>query len=219
MPQEQPKHPRDLIQEHLAKGDYTAWFEALYSGAFGNSAAIPWADMIPSPDFVVWAEHNRLQGEGQRALVIGCGLGDDAEELARRGFDVTAFDISRSAIEWCKTRFPDTHVDYQAVDLLEPPAAWTGAFDFILESRTLQAMQWDMTERAIPLIAGLLRSRGRLLVLCLGREPEEDRRGIPWPLSRRELAGFKTAGLHEVSFEDLLDPQRQRRFRVVYEKA
>ena len=25
-------------------------------------------------------------GAGQRAVVVGCGLGDDAEELARRGY-------------------------------------------------------------------------------------------------------------------------------------
>ena len=33
-------------------------------------------------------------------LRIRPGLGDDAEELVRRGFDVTAFDISDTAIQW-----------------------------------------------------------------------------------------------------------------------
>ncbi|MDZ7952448.1 hypothetical protein [Nostoc sp. DedQUE09] len=35
---------------------------------------------------------------GQKALVIGCGLGDDAEALAHLGFEVTTFDISPTAM-------------------------------------------------------------------------------------------------------------------------
>ncbi|MCC5670705.1 class I SAM-dependent methyltransferase [Nostoc sp. CHAB 5784] len=41
---------------------------------------------------------------GQKALVIGCGLGDDAEAIASLGFEVTAFDISPTAIAWCQER-------------------------------------------------------------------------------------------------------------------
>lgn len=39
-----------------------------------------------------------------RAVVIGCGLGDDAEYLASMGYEVTAFDISPTAIAMCHTR-------------------------------------------------------------------------------------------------------------------
>ena len=36
-------------------------------------------------------------------------------------FEVTAFDISESSIQWCKERFPSTDVDYIVADLLNPP--------------------------------------------------------------------------------------------------
>ena len=37
-----------------------------------------------------------------KALIIGCGLGDDAIGLENIGFTVTAFDISQHCIDWCK---------------------------------------------------------------------------------------------------------------------
>jgi len=55
-------------------------------------------------------------------------------------------------------------------------------------------------------------------VLCLGRDPADDRRGIPWPLSRAELAEFARAGLREESFEELRDSAGRRRFRVLYRR-
>jgi protein-L-isoaspartate O-methyltransferase len=36
---------------------------------------------------------------GKRALVVGCGLGYDAEFLARLGYAVTGFDVAPTAIE------------------------------------------------------------------------------------------------------------------------
>jgi hypothetical protein len=62
------------------------WFEVLYHEAAAGSAAIPWADLRPSPNIVAWLDRRREIGDGQRALVVGCGYGDDAEELARQGW-------------------------------------------------------------------------------------------------------------------------------------
>lgn len=57
------------------------------------------------PSLVHWLVKNL--GEGLSAVVVGCGLGDDAEALAAAGFAVTAFDVSGSAIAWAKERFPN----------------------------------------------------------------------------------------------------------------
>ena len=53
------------------------------------------------PQMVEWIA-NRPEING-KALVVGCGLGDDAEWLEEIGFDVTAFDISKSSIDCVKT--------------------------------------------------------------------------------------------------------------------
>src|ERR1700733_12467903 len=88
-------------------------FEAIYARAGLDLASIPWAGLAPNPDLVDWLasqpggeERGPDPGRGVPALVVACGLGDDAEELARRGYVVTAFDISPTAIGRCRGGFP-----------------------------------------------------------------------------------------------------------------
>lgn len=208
----------DLIRRALASDNPMAWFDAVYAAAEAGEGKIPWAHHAPHPDLLAWLDRETVDGFGQRALVVGCGLGDDAEELARRGFVVTAFDIAPRAIAACRRRFPDSAVDYEIVDLFHAPEAWRAHFDFVLESRTIQALPWDLCPPAVATIAGFVAPGGRVLVLCMGREPHEDRRGIPWPLSRAELADFVQAGLVEELFEDLHHGGEPRRFRVSYRR-
>src|SRR5262245_66043798 len=140
---------RELAKTFLERGDAKGWFEALYAEADDDAERIPWADLIPNPHIVSWTNEINSQGEGRRALVIGCGLGDDAEMLAARGFDVTAFDISSAAIDWSRRRYPDSKVDYVAADLLESPPEWREAFHFVVEVNTLQVLPSELRPAAI----------------------------------------------------------------------
>jgi SAM-dependent methyltransferase len=208
------RSPRQL----LTKNDATSWFEPLYANANWNEKAVPWANLTASPDLVEWLNHHQIKGHGQKALVVGCGLGDDAEELARRGFEVVAFDISSTAIEWCKKRFPNSTVDYRVVDLFNPPTAWLGAFDFVLEYYTVQALPPHLNKQTIEAVARLVAEKGTLLVICLGRDAEVQVDGPPWPLSKDTLNSFREAGLIEVEFEEYGHSPNSsvRRFRVQY---
>ncbi|BAU15509.1 thiopurine S-methyltransferase [Leptolyngbya sp. NIES-3755] len=203
-----------LSTEFIENGDPLGWFEALYATANGDPNAVPWARLTPNALLLDWLERDLIQGK--TVLVIGCGLGDDAEELANRGLNVTGFDISESAIAWCNQRFPNSPVTYQVADLFTLPEAWKGAFDFVLESYTIQAMPPELRAKAIPKIAELVAPSGQLLVICRGREPEQDLTAVPFPLTKAELAGFQQAGLSEVEFEDMAEPGTVRRFRVLF---
>lgn len=207
---------QDDIQNWFRENDMGSAFDAIYRNARDHGSRVPWDDRQPAVLLVEWADHVQLAGSGQRALVVGCGLGDDAEYLATLGFAVTAFDISPTAITLCQQRWPQTKVTYTTADVTQLPAAWYDQFDFVLESRTLQAMTWQHTAAAIRNIAVCVRPSGTLLVLCLGRDPHEEKRGIPWPLSREELALFNAGGLIEQSFEDI--KTFPRRFRIHYQK-
>jgi len=209
---------RKLAQESLSKGDATGWFERLYEQAVGNEQSVPWADMEPNPHFLSWLARRNLSGNGKTALVVGCGLGDDAEELARRQFRVVAFDISPTAIDWCRRRFPNSPVEYVAADLLEPPESWAGAFDFVLEVYTFQVLPASLREQLASKVAGCVSPGGTLLVVARGREAFGDPGQMPWPVTREELATFMDFGLREVCFEDFLDDETPpvRRFRVEY---
>src|SRR5579872_4026118 len=161
---------RELAQTHVAQGDAVGWFEPLYAEAEGDPTRVPWADLKPNPNLVDWCEREAVRGEGRTALVVGCGLGDDAEFLAARGFQVTAFDIAPSAISWCQRRYPASSVRYLAIDLLNPPAAWTHNFDFVFEAYTLQVLQSAaLRSRAMERLSMFPSLGGTLLVICRGR--------------------------------------------------
>ncbi len=198
----------------------TAWFDEVYANAQGNGHAVPWAVLQPRPAFLQWAQAVQLEGKGRRALVIGCGLGDDAEELARRGFAVTAFDLSPHAVAWCQARFPQSTVTYVVADLFAPPADWQGAFDFVLEIFTVQALPIARCAQTIAAITNFVAVGGELFVFSLGSATAEGRSGPPWPLTRAELDHFRTSGLQEVSLEVLpgADTGPALRFRVLYRR-
>lgn len=209
-----------LAAESVARGRPLDWFETLYRKAGGDAGTIPWADLTVNPNLDEWFEQARIDGTAQRALVVGCGLGDDAEALAARGFQVTAFDISPSCIDWCRRRFPDSHVDYHVADLFAPPAAWRAAFDFVLEIYTLQVLPDTLHRDAMRQIAEYVAPGGTLLVIARGRQEDDDPGKMPWPLLQQELSEFLNAGLTPAAFEDYVDDEDPpvRRFRVVYRR-
>jgi SAM-dependent methyltransferase len=213
---------RELAASHLARGDAVGWFEALYAEAGADPAKVPWADLRPNPNLVDWFAVHPIDGNGRRALVVGCGLGDDAEFLAARGFRVTAFDISPTAVDWCRKRFPQSNVSYDVGDLLSPAPAWRQAFDFVFEAYTLQVMPAELRERAMPNLADAVKPGGTLLLICRGRSPEDDKGQMPWPLLRSELSALERAGLSLEEFDEFWDRHDDPpawRFRVRYSRA
>lgn len=208
---------RDIAYRNLEADDPLGWFEDLYSQADEDTSIIPWADLKPNPNLVEWLNQQQSVCSGP-ALKVGSGLGDDAEEMARRGFDTIAFDISWSAVEKSRVRFPNSCVSYIVADLFSAPSAWLGYFSFVLESYTLQVLPPDFRSKAIECIASFVASGGLLLVITRGREPEESEGNMPWPLTKKELSLFQTHGLKEIYFENYLDDEKPpvRRFRASY---
>lgn len=69
---------------------------------------------------------------GMRVLDAGCGTGAMAEELARRGADVVAVDISPQLIDIARERIPqDLHgrITFGSGDMLDPAL---GGFDYVV---------------------------------------------------------------------------------------
>jgi SAM-dependent methyltransferase len=209
---------RELVAEFYRKGDPVGWFEALYREAETGAAEVPWADLRPNSNLLDFWRMHPEETRGKQALVIGSGLGDDAEQLAAWGFQTTAFDVAPTAISAARKRFPASSVNYTVADLLAPPKGWRQNFDFVLEVYTLQVLPAAPRRKAMGRIAEFLRPDGTLLVIARGRDASDDEGQMPWPLTREELAEFIRARLREISFEDYFDPQEPavRRFRVVY---
>jgi SAM-dependent methyltransferase len=213
---------RTLARDAIERGEPLAWFEELYSGAAAEWA-IPWADLEPNPHLMSWLKQNEVAGLGKRALKVGCGRGDDAEALAELGFDVLAFDISPTAIDWCRRRFPASAVDYAVADVLRPPGEWAGAFDLVLESYTLQVLPPGLRDEAAAGIAATVAPGGTLLAIARGRDEDGPKGEMPWPLSPDELKGYFSGRLERRTFDDYMDdedpPVRRLRTALVRRDA
>ena len=211
---------RRLALESINRGDATGWFEELYQRASGDWDRVPWADRAANPFLVEWLRLPATRASGASCLVVGCGLGDDAEVLSEAGFRVVAFDISRTAVEACRSRFPASAVEYVEADALAPPPAWTACFDLVFESYTLQVLPPAARAVATEALAALVAPRGRLLVLCRARDRDDPVGQLPWPLLREELDAFCDHGLVEVSLQSFFDDETPpvRRFRALYQR-
>jgi SAM-dependent methyltransferase len=195
---------RRLAAESLASDDHPlAWFERLYAQVEGGAAVAPWDRGEPNPRLVEWADARASSGAGRRALVVGAGLGEDAEYLSALGFETVAFDVSATAVKLAAERFPGSRVQYRAADLLEPPPEWRRAFDLVFESMTVQSMPPELHEAAIARVGELVAPGGTLLVLATGREEQQPAAGPPWPLTRAEIDAFAADGLDAVRVEEL----------------
>lgn len=196
---------RELAAEFTERGEMLGWFEEFYKEAAGNNEQIPWADLEPNRFFRAWAEDVALRGDGRKALVVGCGLGDDARYLDDLGFEVSAFDISKTAVEWAKRLSEGRDIKYEVMDLFEPFRGWLGAFDFVLEIYTIQPLPMELRERVIDSVASFVANEGELVVVTRGREDDEEPVQLPWPLSRRDLSRFETHGLKQTDFRIMRD--------------
>ncbi|WP_433203123.1 class I SAM-dependent methyltransferase [Dactylosporangium sp. CS-047395] len=198
---------RAVARALAGDGTTTAWFEELYAQAESGRATVPWADLEPNPLLTAWTGRARPAGPG-RAVVVGCGYGDDAEHVAGLGFTVTAFDIAPTAIERARRRFPDSPVSYVAADLLDLPPDWAGGFDLVIEVYTVQVLQGPARATAIARVASLVAPGGTLLVLARARADGDDPGRMPWPLDRAEIEAFAAGPLRVVTADVVLDGER-----------
>ncbi|MBE9003421.1 class I SAM-dependent methyltransferase, partial [Nostoc sp. LEGE 12447] len=201
------------------KSEPSAWFEVLYAEAQGDTTQIPWAKLAPHPYLQDWLTNHQPFASQQKALVIGCGLGDDAEALANLGFEVTAFDISPTAIAWCQERFPNSTVNYVVADLFAVPAQWHQAFDFVFECRNIQALLLNVRYAAISSVACLVAPSGTLLMITRVRDTEAEPDGPPWALSDSELEQFENLGFEQVEKLEFLESEFDvKQVRIEYQR-
>lgn len=177
-------------------------FEDLYDDLQGDLSQIPWARLAPRDSLVAWLD-TLPPPHSARAVVVACGLGDDAEELGRRGFRVIAFDVAPTAIRLCHERFPQSAVDYQVADVFTLPAAWEQAFDVVVEIHTIQSLPVDRQREGVDAVARLVAPGGRAFVRVLLRREWEAVPTRPYAVTAHALAGYEAAGLRAATHTDV----------------
>ena len=175
------------------------WFETLYSNSNDSGSGVPWANMAAHPTFKKWIDKCAILENEKTALVVGCGLGDDAIELEAKGYKVTAFDVSESAIELCKKRFPTSKIKFIKADLIEGVSEWYKKFDLVLEIFTIQALPPKYEEVLIKNISDFVTDNGQLVLIT---EVQSQKRiyenGPPWLLNHNYIESFERHGLKQI---------------------
>ena len=202
-------------------------YESVYADAHGQVDGVPWEDGRAHPALVNWLNviAPSLIRCGSRVAVVGCGLGDDARELIKRGYDVTAFDCSQTAIKWARQIDPENAHCYQCADLFNPDPHWRHRFDLIVEVHTLQALTPTSQSLGLSAIAELMSPHGHMLVITEGAAEETPvTDGPPWPLTERSLreaatqAGLAAEGGITGFIDDGVDPPVHR-IRALFRRA
>ncbi len=194
----------------------SAWFDSLYKENADTQEKIPWARQAVNPLLQHYLDEKK-EHKG-KALVIGCGLGDDAYALEDAGYDVLAIDVSQTALDLAKKRFSDSKIIFKKQDIFDMPQKYHQHFDFVYEAFTIQSLPVEFREKMIHAVADTVAKDGKLLVVAHKRE--EMFEGPPWPLSGDDVALFKETGLKELSHElhTEASPISNSRFCVLYEK-
>ncbi len=105
---------------------------------------------------------------GARVLDAGCGTGAMAAELAARGAEVVAVDISPKLVDIARARLPEglgPRVDFRAGDMLD---AGLGRFDAVMAMDSLIYYTRPDLEAAL---AGLSARAGRIVFTVAPRTP------------------------------------------------
>jgi SAM-dependent methyltransferase len=111
-----------------------------------------------------------------RALELGCGTGASAVWLAQQGFDVTALDLSSTAITGARHRTEEAgaRVRFLVANVLNPPPELTGSFDFVFDRGCYHVVRREDVTAYLETVRSLTRPGTLALVLAgNAREPHD----------------------------------------------
>src|SRR5262245_8456577 len=125
---------------------------------------MPWC--YPELDDDLRQSLDQLGLRSGSALDIGTGPGTQAMELARRGFEVTAADISETAIRLAreKAEAQRLSVSWPQDDILS--TRLTGSFDLIFDRGCFHVLPPERRQDYVATVAGLLKPGGYLFLKC-----------------------------------------------------
>ena len=118
-------------------------------------------DVLAPPDLAtrracLLAEARR----GDRALDLGCGVGDFAAELAGAGAEVVGIEVAEAAVARARARHPD--LDFRVAPVDGPLPLPDGSFDLVWASEVIEHIA--DTARWLSEVRRVLAPGGRLLI-------------------------------------------------------
>jgi cyclopropane fatty-acyl-phospholipid synthase-like methyltransferase len=143
------------------------------------------------------------------ALDLGTGPGTQALHLTRRGFAVTATDISEAAIRLVgeKAQKEGPEITWEQDDILD--TRLDRQFDFIFDRGCFHVLAPERRGDYVRIVSGLLKRGGYLFLKCFSRsQPGEEGPYRFTPEQIREIFGSRLSvlSIKETVYQGTLDP-------------
>lgn len=178
---------------------------------------LPWFTAQLDDDFERALARYRILPRGGPALDLGTGPGTAAIELARRGFAVTALDVSPSAIRMARKRAGDlgARIEWVAADFFH--RSWDVRFQLVYDRGLYHTLSPPLRHQYPERIAQWLKPHGYLIIKTFSTdEPGE---WGPFRIGRDELetnigGRLDLLALEASAFPGTLDHQPRAWFGV-----
>ncbi len=162
----------ERTDEEGAEKDWEALYLRGFTGWELSRAAPPLASYF-----------QRSSPEGARALVVGCGRGNEARLLAGLGARVTAIDIAPTAIEQAKAIASPRPIDFRVADVFALRGR-PAAYDLVVEHTCFCAIDPSRRDEFVAAMADALVPGGALVGLFYAHGREG---GPPFTVTPEEL--------------------------------
>jgi 2-polyprenyl-3-methyl-5-hydroxy-6-metoxy-1,4-benzoquinol methylase len=186
------------------KHEFPHW-EELYQEQEVES--LPWFN--PELDDDLENALDELELQGGSALDLGTGPGTQAIELARRGFAVTATDISEAAIRLAseKAHEQGLEITWEQDDILD--TRLDRQFDLIFDRGCFHVLAPERRGDYVRIVSGLLKTGGYLFLKCFSRLQPGEEGPYRFTFEQiREIFGSRLSVLliKETVYQGTLDP-------------
>ena len=196
--------------------EFPNW-EKLYQDQ--NVESMPWFN--PDIDADLDQALSKLNLHTGAALDLGTGPGTQAIALAQRGFQVTATDLSDTAIQKAQAIAKEKGLDifWKQDDILNSNLAQK--FDFILDRGCFHVFSPERRQDYVSVVGNLIKPGGYLFLKCFSHL--ETREEGPYRFTSDEIQNifgnsFKVHSVEQTVYQGTLDPLPKAIFCIL-EKA
>jgi len=174
-----------------------------WDARYRGDARPSWDTGRPSTELQRMVEQGILQPG--RVVELGCGTGVNAVYLASQGFDVTAIDLSPTALETARKRAEEAGVtvNWIQADVLNPPAL--GSFDLIFDRGCYHGVRRIDAAGYVRTVKSFIRPGGNVLIIAGNANQPEPHSGPPRVTETELVSDFAEAfdfvHLREIRFD------------------
>jgi 2-polyprenyl-3-methyl-5-hydroxy-6-metoxy-1,4-benzoquinol methylase len=178
--------------------------------------SMPWFN--PELDLDLDEALTNLNIQTGTALDLGTGPGTQAMALAERGFEVTATDLSETAIEKALAKAKEKSLDicFRQDDILN--SKLDQKFDFVLDRGCFHVFPPEQRQNYIRVVDSLIKPKGYLFLKCFSQL--ETREAGPYRFTPEEIqeifsSRFNVTSVKETVYYGTLDPLPRALFCVL----